>query len=111
MRRKILTEADKRKIFSEKEKAILEGFIKSFGDLRESTQDFNDEANVLVTKVANERQDVDSNALYDFITNNQDIIIALANELSKVEANLPSNEFIKILMSYPNEVIRLSRNI
>ena len=111
MRRKILTDKEKRHIFEAKEKAILEEFIKNFGKINEDVQNFKDEANVLVTKIANERVDVDSNSLYEFIINNQEVIIALANELSKVESNLPRNEFIKVLMAYPGEIIKLSQNI
>jgi hypothetical protein len=79
--------------------------------VKEDVQSFKDEANVLVTKIANDRTDVDSNSLYDFMVNNQEVIITLASELSKVESNLPKNEFIKILMAYPNDIIKLSENI
>lgn len=111
MRRKILTNKEKKHIFETKEKAIIEEFIKKFGNINESEKDFKDQVNVLVTKIGNERRDIDSNSLYDFITNNQNIIISLANGLSKIESNLPRNEFIKVLMGYPDEVIKLSRNI
>lgn len=88
---------------------LNENLEKKFIKLNEGTQDYKDEANVLVTKIGNERQDIDSNELYDFIVNNQDIITRLGEELSKVESELPNSKFVKVLMSYPTEVVRLSK--
>lgn len=78
-------------------------------NLNEVSRDYKNEANVLVTKIGNERLGIDSNVLYDFILNNQEEIVRLGNELSKIEDQTPKSEFIKVLMSYPVEVIRLSK--
>jgi hypothetical protein len=88
---------------------LNERLEKKYINLNESNQDYKDEANVLVTKIGNERSDIDSNKLYEFIINNREIILSLGSELSKIENNLPSSEFIKVLMSYPIEVIKLSK--
>ena len=88
---------------------LNENLEKKFIKLSEGTQDYKDEANVLVTKIGNERRDIDSNELYDFIVNNQEIIIRLGEQLSKVESELPNSEFVKVLMAYPTEVVRLSK--
>lgn len=97
-----ISKSDLKKIIIEEVKDIL---------LKETIKDFTDEANVLVTKIANEVKGVDSNELYDFIINNQNLIKTLAEELSKIESKIPNNEFVRILMSFPNEVIKLSKNL
>ncbi len=79
--------------------------------LKESLKDFTDEANVVVTKIANKSQGINSDELYDFIINNKEIIKNMADELSKLESKIPNNKFTKILMSFPNDVIKLSKNL
>jgi uncharacterized protein YeeX (DUF496 family) len=79
--------------------------------LKESTQDYTDEANVLVTKIANNVKGVNSDKLYEYIINNTEVIKNIADELSKIESKIPSNEFTEILMSFPKEVIKLSKNL